>query len=874
MNETPRVVRHAVAKTMHSSIFHILRVDLRRHAGVVVTATATAIARAAAAVTAIAMAMVLVASVGSAHARRESVCTDALRARAAARIARTTAGVALGCMRAMRSGKRPISESLAECIEADPSGRIARRSRHALGAEVSACGEFRGTTSSVRRSGWAAPRELAFLIEDLLGSQPESWFRSDVRSGPERACARNLARAGMARWLRRARRYATCLRRADDPAGDATACFNIAARIAPASLCSEPAVSSVPSPRCADIESTSCLPASSTCRHCRLIAVADKETIDCDVVDDGVANASCPPITLPELPSVCGDGAVEGDEQCDVGDAHSTLASLAGPASSDCCDESCLFAAPGAACADDGEACTTDVCDDVGRCAHASVCAWTFSDATASAQIDAGFLWDRTDLQNPELERRIVAGGVAAADVDGDGWTDLYFVGGPDGAARLYINDRDGTFSDTTVASGVAITGTDAAGPLFADLVGDALPDLLVVGVNDARPRLFENLGAGTFSELGESFSIDVDWSLFGAAAGDYDADGDLDVYLSGWARPLDGAGRLWRNDGGGAFVDVTMQTGLGVARSPIGFDWSFSPNFVDLDNDGFVDLLVAADFGSSQVWRNNGDGTFEDVTTDTIDDENGMGAAIADYDADGDFDWFVSSIFDPDDATGNWGTTGNRLYRNRGDATFDNVTDSAGVGDGAWGWGSCFADFNLDGYDDIFHTNGFSSDSSQPFYSDSSRLFIADGDGSFTQRSAEVGLVDSDQGRGVVCFDYDGDGDIDILVGNNEGPARLWANGADVLANHHLTVRVLGADGSTAIGARVEVLAAERRQMRTIRAGSNYASQDPALAHFGLGTAATAAEVCIVWPDGTRATYFDVTASTTLTVSPTGIAP
>ena len=191
------------------------------------------------------------------------------------------------------------------------------------------------------------------------------------------------------------------------------------------------------------------------------------------------------------------------------------------------------------------------------------------------------------------------------------------------------------------------------------------------------------------------------------AAAADYDRDGDLDLFTARWGT-LDGgaeangaphpASHLWRNNGDLTFTAIDQMAGLaGLQTFP---DNTFTPNFADINGDGWPDLLVVADFGESRVFLNQRDGTFRDATTDVISERNGMGAAVGDYDNDGDLDWFVSGISDPNGIPeGNWGANGNRLYRNRGDGSFDDATDEAGVREGYWGWGSCFADFDNDGY-------------------------------------------------------------------------------------------------------------------------------------------------------------------------------
>jgi hypothetical protein len=272
-------------------------------------------------------------------------------------------------------------------------------------------------------------------------------------------------------------------------------------------------------------------------------------------------------------------------------------------------------------------------------------------------------------------------------------------------------------------------------------------------------------------------------------------------------------------------------------------------------------------------VFLNNGDSTFTDVTTPIISDENGMGAAVGDYDNDLDLDWFVSSIFDPDEAgvkegLGTWGFTGNRLYNN-GDGVFGDSTESSGVRHGFWGWASCFSDFNNDGYLDIFHVNGWSRDQeiASQFLEDPSRLFISKGNGSFSEVAFDAGIMDTDQGRGISCFDYDRDGDIDIFIANNNQNAKLYRNDGGNL-NNFLTVKLEGISPNTeAIGARIIIDIDGKKQMRELQAGSNFVSQNPAEAHFGLRNADTITEVQVTWPDGQNTTINDIESNQFLVI-------
>ena len=173
------------------------------------------------------------------------------------------------------------------------------------------------------------------------------------------------------------------------------------------------------------------------------------------------------------------------------------------------------------------------------------------------------------------------------------------------------------------------------------------------------------------------------------------------------------------------------------------------------------------------------------------------MGAAVGDYDGDGDLDWFVSSIWDPNGvAEGNWDVTGNRLYRNRGDGRFEDATDAAGVRDGYWGWGSTFQDFDNDGDLDLFHVNGFGTARHPGDRRVRRRPVGVLRRTTATARSpsaaAELGVADTDEGRGVVAFDYDRDGDLDLFVANNEGPGRLYRNDGGN-AGHWLDVALRG---------------------------------------------------------------------------------
>ncbi|MEO8460162.1 MAG: CRTAC1 family protein [Dokdonella sp.] len=458
----------------------------------------------------------------------------------------------------------------------------------------------------------------------------------------------------------------------------------------------------------------------------------------------------------------------------------------------------------------------------------------------------------------PFGETDMISGGVAGGDIDDDGWLDIIVLRGDLGPAMLYRNQGNGTFVNEAAVRGLNISGGVANGVLLADLDGDNDLDVLVGGVYIADegyispPRLWRNDGSGHFSE---DTAFMTSWDGFdsgSAALGDADGDGDLDLAFGRWAKLAGSREHLFHNNGSSVFSPADAISGLsGQFAAPI--EHSFTPNFADIDGDGDADLLYTGDFSTSRVFLQQPGGVFSNATTAVISDENGMGAAVADYDNDGDLDWFVSSIHDPGTPGGNWGTSGNRLYRNDGGGTFSDVTDAAGVRQGYWGWGSCFADFNADGWLDLFMVNGMIGPTAALFNNDPARLFMSNADGTFNEQASALGVADTGQGRGIVCMDYDRDGDIDILVQNTYGATRLFRN--DMIgATRTLSVRLRGAtQNQRGIGARIWMTASSSTQMREMAAGSNYLSNNPAEVIFGVGATNRYDRVRVRWPGGSE---------------------
>ena len=465
-----------------------------------------------------------------------------------------------------------------------------------------------------------------------------------------------------------------------------------------------------------------------------------------------------------------------------------------------------------------------------------------------------------------------MSGGVAAGDINGDGFVDLYAVGGEGQPNILLTNNGNGSFSQSTEIAGMTIQNR-GSGPAFGDFNGDGALDLFIGSVGGASPLLLLNDGTGQFQDVTQSSQLNLPGNNFSATWGDYDKDGDLDLVVTHWTLDEnDHYAYLWRNNGDMTFTDVSIDAGIPLHSTR---DKTFTPTFADINNDSWLDLLLVIDNGNTHVYFNNQNGTFSDVTDfDVITDRAGMGSAVGDYDNDGDLDWFVTSISYRDGVT-NFGslTPGNRFYENQGDGTFVDVTDETGTRHGFWGWGACFADFNNDGNLDIFHVNGMLENGQKGvepmFETDPSRLFMSNGDKTFTEMAVAQGINDNGMGRGISCLDYDRDGDLDLFVSNYNQAPKLYCNiGTD---NHFLNIKLRQNNANTeALGARVYVQAGGINQFRELRSGNNFVSQNPAEAHFGLADNTSIQQVRIVWPDGEETLLEDVNIDRFVTVTRT----
>ncbi|MBT8485411.1 MAG: hypothetical protein HKO59_06050 [Phycisphaerales bacterium] len=473
--------------------------------------------------------------------------------------------------------------------------------------------------------------------------------------------------------------------------------------------------------------------------------------------------------------------------------------------------------------------------------------------------------------------KAVMTAGGAVGDFDNDGWPDLFVVTGGLGPDRLFINNRDGTFTDEAAEWGL----TDAhwgSGVAVGDYDRNGFLDIFVSSFSrtpDGPPlpgahRLYRNNGDKTFTEVAAAAGVDTSSPEhsdgFGAAFGDYDLDGDLDLFVTGWAA-FSAGNRLYRNDGDGSFTEVTTAAGVDPENTR-----GFTPRFVDMNGDRYPELLITSDFGTSRYYANDGDGTFTDLTksSGTGLDGNGMGSTVGDMNGDGLLDWYVSSIWSSSSLPSLPGT-GNMLYLNDGEHAFVESGVRAGVNDGGWGWGTAAVDFDHDGRLDLVETNGWSDAlEDDDFTNERAKLFMSVGDGTFTDQADACQLGHVGQGRGLVRFDYDRDGDQDLVIFSFNEPLELYRNDLATEANWltvHLDTRDDTRLAPRGVGSHLVVTTDDRQLVRSIASETTYLSQSELSAHFGLGSHPGPVTVDVMWANGTTTHLAGVATDQTITI-------
>jgi len=458
------------------------------------------------------------------------------------------------------------------------------------------------------------------------------------------------------------------------------------------------------------------------------------------------------------------------------------------------------------------------------------------------------------------IEPTMIAGGVSAGYLDDDCWLDLAYAGG-EASGMVFYQNRGGQQGFDAVPLLDDNPGGLFTGVAMADLNGDYRREMLFGNLKQKQLPIYSSNASGSYYRVA---NLSMSRHTYGMSFADTDHDGYPEIFLAHWfSGNVLTAPVFWKNNGGSELMHFDSEAGL--SDDSLSQNWNFSPQFADINADGETDLLLASDFGTSVVMQGEPGGSFRNITDrDIISDENGMGSALGDYDNDGDLDWFVTSIYDPNgEAEANWGVTGNRLYRNNsssGDIVLENITDVAGVADGNWGWGACFADFNNDGFLDIFHVNGFGA-IPDDVVSDENGVSLKERyQGIAHEYLNSLPRLFINQGDGTFCLDYDRDGDMDVALLDHSKGLQFFSNQTgNGFASRFLSVRLVGAAPNTeALGAKVQVFAdvggefGEQTQTRFSMANTNFNGQNPPDLHFGLGSAQRA-DIAITWPDGVR---------------------
>ncbi len=500
-----------------------------------------------------------------------------------------------------------------------------------------------------------------------------------------------------------------------------------------------------------------------------------------------------------------------------------------------------------------------------------------FSDQTIGAGLGYRYLTPFSEENyTPVMDTAKMRNGAAVLDYDNDGWQDLFLNGGGLEPDRLLRNAGDGTFTDVTEEAGVAGELHLGAAVAAGDYDGDGWVDVFVAShgpPGEPQPghhRLWKNNGNGTFTNVAAAAGVTTTspdtHDGFGSVFADYDLDGDLDLFVAGWQKDSKG-NRMFRNDGDGTFTDVTAE--IGIVDDGIR---GFSPCLVDTDGDRYPELVLVADFGTSKYFINDG-GRFvqRDERADTGEELwAGMGTAMGDVNNDGMLDWYATAIFDD---SGEGRGDGNKLYYNLGDHSWTNEAAAAGVADGGWGWGALAVDLDLDGWLDIVEVNGWHFEGFEVYTNEMAKVFLSNGaDGTFEEVAMDTGFRHDLMGLGLINLDYDNDGDQDIAVTAGNDAFKFYRNDQDT--GHHW-LRVFLDDGDAegippqGIGSRVWVEAGGQRYLRYVGGCANYLGTPEPSAHFGLGDAETIDRLEVEWPDGSTTVLEDVGVDQTLTVSP-----
>ncbi|PYP90400.1 MAG: CRTAC1 family protein [Candidatus Angelobacter sp. Gp1-AA117] len=498
--------------------------------------------------------------------------------------------------------------------------------------------------------------------------------------------------------------------------------------------------------------------------------------------------------------------------------------------------------------------------------------------------------------KNADVLHMFTSGGAAVAvgDYDNDGFEDIFITDSDTGKPNhLFHNNGNFTFTDVAAKAGVA-GGNDplsvVSDALWFDYDNDGKLDLLIARFG--TPILYHNEGNGKFKDVTATSGLNKFGNSIAVIAFDYDNDGYLDLLFGNYFKPVNlldlkdphvlpndldnatngGGVTLWRNTGKGSFEEVTQKAGLANVTG-----WVLDVGHGDLNNDGLQDIYIACDYGTDHVFLNNGNGTFREITEKATgwDTKKGMNVDVADYDNDGWMDIYVTNITDE------YMKECNMLWHNNADGTFTDVSRETGTCDTGWGWAAKFADFDNDGWQDLFVVNGLRSAGPESYVPlilpvittpglditdpgnwpdignrtwsgyQKKRLFRNLANGTFKEISAEAGVDNQFDGRGIGIGDFDNDGRLDMVQTNADQPLLLFHNVSERTGNW-IELKLIGTKSNRdAIGARVKVAAGGITQIREVDGGNGYAGQSTRRVHFGLGGATTINHIEIRWPSG-----------------------
>lgn len=517
-----------------------------------------------------------------------------------------------------------------------------------------------------------------------------------------------------------------------------------------------------------------------------------------------------------------------------------------------------------------------------------------FSDITAKSKI--GFRHENGASSEKHLPETM-SGGVVLFDFDNDGWLDLFFVNGGSFADRtksaraqhrLYRNNKDGTFADVTATSGVSVSGF-GMGACSADYDNDGFSDLYITGADFSR--LYLNTGKDSFVDVTSTAGVGSTLWNASCAFGDIDNDGDVDLYVTRYVNytpernkycPLWNARAychpneyngvpdlLFRNNGDGTFTDISRESG--ILQRPNGN--GLGVVFGDYDNDRLADIYVANDSTPNFLFHNKSGGRFEEVgflSGVAVGHDGkpraGMGTDMGDFDGDGLLDIFVTNLIQETHS----------LYRNLGKGLFADVTFTSGVGQATLpyvGFGTAFLDYDNDADLDLAIANGHIIDNVHLGRDDTTyhqlNLLLQNDAGKFRNvgPSSGEGLAIRKSSRALIVGDLDNDGDLDIIVANvGQGPDILRNDGGN--RSSSLLIRTIGTRSNRdGIGARLKLSVGGKILTREVKAGSGYLGQNDLRIHFGMGRRGVAERLEILWPSGAVDTAENLDANQILTV-------